>query len=287
MKDLLKLYRFESVHDTPDEKALADWLEQRLKDMKIDYHRDGDNFYKLDAIDEPILSAHLDQVKTNGKVSHLYLTPDKKIVGYNADWERTSLGGDDKNGVWIILKALEKFGNTINFIISAGEECGCVGIKYLDNKNVLDEIYALGRTYCIVLDRRGITDVLKSGSGGAYCSTLAQTICNFIGDMSVTTGTLSDTATICEYCESVNMSVAYDDPHTSRESTNWEALEKIKEYVFSIIDEMVFYPTDPSVYKTTTTSYYSGYYKSSNKSKRKDKWEDEDDEELRRWYNGY
>lgn len=283
MKHLLQLYRFESVHNTPDEKALADWLEQWFKEHKIDYTRDGDNFYKLDVVDVPILSAHLDQVKTNGKVEHLYLTNDGDIVGYNDKWEQTSLGGDDKNGVWIILKALEEFGNELNFIISAGEEVGCVGIKHLDTTKVLDNIEALGKTYCMVLDRRGGDDVLKSGSGTTYCSTLAQTICNFLGEMSVTTGSLSDTATICEYCESVNMSVAYDSPHTASETTDWGRLVEIKDNVLKIIKEMVFYPTKPSVYKTF--SYYSGYGKGSNKSNKGKDYDDE--EEWRRWYRGY
>ena len=96
----------------------------------------------------------------------------------------------------------------INFIISAGEEVGCVGIKLLEDHKVLDKIEALD-TWCIVLDRRGCDDVLDSGSGSTYCKTLAQDICNYLGDMSVTSGSVSDTATICEYCESVNMSVAY------------------------------------------------------------------------------
>ena len=270
MHDLLKLYKFESVHGTDDEKALADWLEQWFKERKIKYVRDEDNFYKLDVPNTPILSAHLDQVKTNGKVEHLYMTIDNKIVGYNSRWQQTSLGGDDKNGVWIILKALEEFKGKINFIISAGEESGCLGIKHLDNNCVLNIIESL-KTYCIVLDRRGNNDVLKSGSGGAYCSTLAQTICNFLGEMEVTTGSLSDTATICEYCESVNMSVAYDNPHTSREVTNWTRLEQIKNNVFKIVKDMVFYPTDPSVYKTTSI-YFSTNRKKGKRNEEYDYW---------------
>lgn len=281
MKHLLQLYKFESVHNTPDEKALADWLEQWFKEHKIDYTRDGDNFYKLDVFDTPILSAHLDQVKTNGKVEHLYLTSDNKIVGYNNKWQQTSLGGDDKNGVWIILKALEELGNNINFIISAGEEVGCVGIKELDNHKVLDAIDTLGKTYCIVLDRRGNNDVLKSGSGGAYCSTLAQTICNYLEDMTVTTGSLSDTATISEYCESVNMSVAYENPHTASEVTDWKRLQELKDYVIDIVTNMVHYPTNPKVYKTTTTSTF---YSSKKGSK---KYEEDYEDDWYWKYRGY
>lgn len=268
MKHLLKLYSFESVHNTPDEKALADWLEEWFVSHKIEYTRDGDNFYRLNQFQEPILSAHLDQVKTNGKAEHFYLTPEKHIVAYNENWERTSLGGDDKNGVWIILKMLEK-GLPINFIISAGEEVGCVGIHALDTSQVLDKIKELD-TWCIVLDRRGGSDVLDSGSGSTYCKTLAQDICNYLGDMSVTSGSVSDTATICEYCESVNMSVAYEKPHTADEHTDWIRLQCICDYVEQLCTDFVHYPTPPSVYIKKS---WSNYYK-KGKSNEKDDWEE-------------
>lgn len=280
--DLLKLYSFESVHGTPDEKALANWLEEWFKSHSIDYTRDGDNFYKLDEVDRPILSAHLDQVETNGKAEHFYLTEQKHIVAYNKDWERTSLGGDDKNGVWIILKALEEFGNNINFIISAGEEVGCVGIKLLETGDILKKIADLGKTWCIVLDRRGAKDVLESGAGTTYCKTLAQDICNYLGDMVVTTGSVSDTATICEYCESVNMSVAYEAPHTANEHTDWERLQKIKEYVMLLCDDFVHYPTSPDVYVKKSYSYYGSTY--SKKGKTNEKWKDEYDFWERNYY---
>lgn len=277
MKTLLKLYSFESVHNTPDEKALADWLEEWFVKHEIEYTRDGDNFYKLDQYQEPILSAHLDQVKTNGKAEYFYLTPDKHIIAYNKDWERTSLGGDDKNGVWIILKMLEKK-LPINFIISAGEEVGCVGIKQLDTSKVLDKINTLD-TWCIVLDRRGSNDVLDSGSDSTYCKTLAQDICNYLGDMSVTSGSLSDTATICEYCESVNMSVAYEKPHQAEEHTNWVRLQCICDYVEQLCTDFVHYPTDPSVYVKKTR-----YYNNSKKGK---KYEDDYEGWYDRYYNQF
>ena len=33
MEHLLKLYSFESVHDTPDEVAIADYIESLLSDL--------------------------------------------------------------------------------------------------------------------------------------------------------------------------------------------------------------------------------------------------------------
>lgn len=282
MKKLLKLYSFESVHLTPDETALANWLEQWFKDHDIKYNRHGDNFYCLEYPCVPILSAHLDQVKTNGKAVHFNLTPEHNIEGYNEDWERTSLGGDDKNGVWIILDLLEQ-GVKFNFIISAGEETGCVGIGMLNTAKVLDKIKEL-QTFCIVLDRRGNKDVLESGGGTTYCKTLAQDICNYLEDMTVTSGSVSDTATICEYCESVNMSVAYEAPHTAKEHTDWKRLQEIRDYVKLLVTDFIHYPTPPSVYckKSYYDNWKSTYGKGANRNgKGKNYWDD--DEYWAKW----
>lgn len=265
MEHLLKLYSYESIHGSPDEEAIADYIESLLKDWKVPYTRTGNNLYHLDQPDMPILSAHLDQVKTNGKAEHFVMTPDKHIVGYNKNWQRTSLGGDDKNGVWIILKMLEA-GHIVNFIISEGEERGCIGIHDLEYAKVLDKILELD-TYCIVLDRKGNKDILKSGSGTTFCSTLAQSLCNFWGNdkYEVTTGSLSDTCTLCEYCESVNMSVAYFNPHTATEYTDWTRLQEILDNIITMVESFVHFPTPPEIYQSRTT------YKFSKKGDKNDK----------------
>ena len=273
MKDLLKLYSFESVHDTDDETAIADWICNWLDKHNVEgYQRVGNNIFKFsaDAISPVILSAHLDQVKTNGKAVKFYLQGEN-IVAYNDKWERTSLGADDKNGVWIILKALEA-GRDINFFISAGEECGCVGINRLDAEGYLEDIDPIFNI-CLVLDRKGYQEILKGGSTDTYCSTLAQSLCNYLGrEYTVGTGSISDTRVLCQHCESVNMATAYTNAHSSTETTNWVQLQELKEDVIDIIDNFVHYPTPPAIYCKPTYTYTK-----SNKST----WSKYDDEE---WY---
>lgn len=277
MKELLKLYSFESVHNTDDETALADWLEKWFKNNGVDVKRDGNNLYYLDEIDAPILSAHLDQVKTNGKAVHFSLDNQGHIRGYNENFEQTSLGADDKNGIWIIMQAVKEY--AINFIISCGEESGCIGIKELEQHGALDSIDDATQ-YCLVLDRRGNKDILSGGGSGKYCSTLAQCLCNYLGndDYAVTTGSLSDTATICQYCESVNMSVAYESPHQATEHTNWNRLQEIKDDVLKVLEDFQHYPTPPYKY-TKQTSSITSYY--SNK-----KWS-EYDEDYSKYYGEF
>ena len=267
MKDLLKLYSFESVHDTPDETAIADWICKWLDSHNIEgYQRVGNNIFKYSSssLSPMILSAHLDQIKTNGKAVKFYLQGDN-IIAYNAKWQRTSLGADDKNGIWIILKALEA-GKDINFFISAGEEVGCVGINKLETEGYLNDIDPYS-CICLVLDRKGYQEILKGGSADTYCSTLAQCLCNYLGkDYKVGTGSISDTRVLCKYCESVNMATAYDGAHTATESTNWKQLQELKDDVIDIIDNFVHYPTLPDVYikQYDFKTYKGGRYYDEN-----------------------
>ena len=262
MKDLLKLYSYESVHKSEDETGICDWICKWLKTHNIKHNRVGNTIYSLDD-HGPILSAHLDQVRTNGKACHFYLTDNNHILAYNDKWQRTSLGADDKNGVWIILKLLEK-GRKFSFIISEGEEVGCVGITKLDTSNVLSAISS--EQFALVLDRKGNTDVLKSGGGTTFCSTLAQAISNYTGHFKVTTGSISDTKVLCKHCESVNMSVAYFNPHSATEYTDWVALQKILYYVDDLVTDFVHYSTPPKEYAPVVTAssnvknYYSSRY---------------------------
>lgn len=259
--ELLKLYSFESAYKSEDEKAIADWIETWLNKHKVtDFHRTGNTIYRLGNFEIPILSAHLDQVKTNGKAVKFYMNDEEKIVAFNDKWEQTSLGADDKNGVWLILQMLKECPEGINFIISEGEETGCNGIKMLEDMKILDAQISVNQ-FCIVLDRRGNKDMLKSGSGATFCETLAQDLCNFLQqDFEVTTGTLSDTCTLCKYCESVNMSVAYDNPHTAKEVTDFRRLKEIKEHLTMIINCFEHYSTPPSVYnKPSGTKSYNSW----------------------------
>lgn len=253
MKQLLHLYSIESVH--PNEQAISDYIVSQLKELGADYTVSPDGivgcskeYKKGVACMDILLSAHMDQVKTNGAPKHFYQN-EGCIRGYLDNNQQTSLGADDKNGVWLILKALED-GLPIQFIISRGEEVGCLGINALKIPEA---------DICLVLDRRGYHEILKSGGGTNYCSTLAQDLCNFLQDEWVTgTGSLSDTQVISRRMESVNISTAYYKPHTAEEYTNWDELQDLRSVIKDVVNNFFHYPTDPSVY--AKTSYYGGYY---------------------------
>ena len=258
-RDLIKLYSIHSVSGTDGEKEMCDWICSKLDEMGKEYVRVDNSIYSFSRENTVMLSAHLDQVETNGKAEHFYRTPEGSIIAYNKNWQRTSLGADDKNGVWIILKLLEE-GYDFDFIISESEEVGCVGIKKLESIIPMSTV-----EICIVLDRRGDFDILNKGGCTNYCQALAYNLKNFWKDgFEVTTGSLSDTQTICNYIESVNMSVAYHDPHTNKESTNYDRLVEIKEHLIKVVlGDFIHYPASPKDYENsyTESSWRNNYSK--------------------------
>ncbi|MCF0115893.1 MAG: hypothetical protein HUJ56_11110 [Erysipelotrichaceae bacterium] len=192
----------------------------------------------------------MDQVETNGQAAHFYKTGDI-IKGYNEKYQQTSLGADDKNGIWIILKILAEY-HDISFIISCDEEVGCLGIKamHIDNLIPKDKI-------ALVLDRRGFGEILNEGGQGKYCGPLAQVLCNFWNQFNVdenpnfhiSRGSMSDTGIIAECCEAVNIGVGYYNAHSNKEYTNFKELERVYHLVRNTITQFKYYPTPVDVYR--------------------------------------
>lgn len=263
MKELLKLYNTYSVSRTKGEKEICDFLEQWMKEHNILIERKGCSIYHYKEGNKVLLSAHLDQVDTNGRAEHFYMDDKKVIRAYNSKMQRTSLGADDKNGVWIILQLLKK-GYEFDFTITESEEIGCVGIK-----NIEDTIKDSTASIALVLDRRGTGDILKGGGSDVYCECLAANLKNFLnihgsGGYSVTTGSLSDTRVLCKYIEAINMSVAYEGAHTANETTDFERLKEILLDVELVLKSFVHYPSRPENYlnkENTATTKYTNYYK--------------------------
>jgi di/tripeptidase len=251
MKDLVKLYSIYSVSGTEGEKEICDWICSWLDERKVPYTREGNTLYSISSTSAVMLSAHLDQVKTNGRAAHIYKDDFNTIIAYNDKWQRTSLGADDKNGVWLILKLLED-GWIFDWVISESEEIGCVGIKKIEQ-----ELKKSLADFCIVLDRRGNYDILNKGAGTNYCEALAYNLKNFFNDGSVvTTGSVSDTQVICKYIEAVNMSVAYHNPHTATEETDYERLLQIKDNLTCLFTEnFTHYPAHPQDYDSSRGGY--------------------------------
>ena len=71
---------------------------------------------------------HIDEVHRNKTGSYgAYVVADEMVIGYDMRKKhQTGIGADDKNGIWICFKMLERFKN-MKCAFFVGEETGCVG----------------------------------------------------------------------------------------------------------------------------------------------------------------
>ena len=145
-----------------DQNGTSDYVKEFLTSIEVAFETDSyGNIYYLDHENAPLLSAHMDTVRKDDDFCiGAFLTEDEDERIFSGG----ILGGDDKCGVYIILKALKE-GKKVNFIFSRDEEIGCLGIKallkpnWVENKELADKIRN-NCLWCLVLDRRGNSDII-------------------------------------------------------------------------------------------------------------------------------
>ena len=160
-----------------------------------------------------LLSSHLDVVGNkvpksrdvifNGK--HIFLRKKAKTV----------LGGDDRCGVWLMLKLLEKKQLNYSYLFCFDEEGGCKGSSNLDPE-------LLAPFNCFIgLDRRGGNNFALYGYDNDELNYI------FVEEgWSPVMGTITDVATLSSRTGTacVNLSVGFDQEHSSREAIDIASL---------------------------------------------------------------
>lgn len=249
-----------------DQDGTSEYVKSALDEMKIPYEVDDyGNIYYLDYEGSPILSAHMDTVRKEKDFvigAFLNENEDDKILSGGI------LGGDDKCGVFIILKVLET-GRKINFIFSRDEEIGCLGIKalvkpnFVENKEITDKIRK--SLWCLVLDRRGNSDIICEQND--YGTEEFEKALEKISDEGSfgykgARGLCSDANHICNYISSANISVGYYNPHSDKEYILKSDLEKAYNYTLAIIDGLKEQFKAPEIKPYYNSGYYNryGYY---------------------------
>lgn len=183
----------------------------------------------------PCVVAHMDEVhyrpQTGYEVVSLH---DNIVLGYNSVHNTfCGIGADDKNGIWVALKCLERY-DALKCVFFTQEERGCIGSQQADMEFFQDCRFVL---QC---DRRGNSDMVVNIDGTALCSK------EFIHDVKAgkhgykrSTGFLSDVAALKRKglaVSCVNLSCGYYEPHTDREYTVVRDLQKCFEFVCHIIE---------------------------------------------------
>lgn len=236
MELLKELYGISA--QTHQEKDMIAFVSQKLTDLGVSFTIDkAGNIYatKGKAATFPCIAAHLDEVhQAREKGYEVLVVRDEFIIGFNSGKrEFNGIGADDKNGIWICLRCLEKYDN-LKCVFFVGEEQGCIGSRQADMKFFDDCRFVL---QC---DRKGNSDFINRIYGESLCSS------QFLKDASLKehgykeeNGMQTDVRTLRDRgleISCANISCGYYYPHTPHEMTNIEDLKKCRTLVEHIIE---------------------------------------------------
>lgn len=216
-------------------KFLKLWINQNVPDTVIEHDNTG-NLYitRGKAQSYPCVVAHLDQVQKNHSLDFKAIETDEIIFGYSSKNRRQEgLGADDKNGIWVALKCLERF-DSIKVAFFVGEEIGCVG----SSRCVMS--FFEDCRFVLQCDRKHGNDLIVNASWTNLCSE------DFLKDTGYEkfgykkeNGMLTDVATLKDNgleVSCLNISCGYYEPHTDHEFTIKSELLGCRDFVFHIIE---------------------------------------------------
>lgn len=228
---------------------IVGWLAGNVRgaDVRVD---EAGNIYVTKGVSEsyPCICAHTDQVQG-------YYAPDYEAVetpGIIFGWSRSEramqgLGADDKNGIWVALRSLQRF-DVLKCAFFTGEEVGCVGSSSAE-LDFFDDC-----RFCVQVDRRGGGDLITD-IGGRICS---DDFLDAIGyrdfGYAPAFGLMTDVEALRGRgveCSCINVSCGYYEPHTEFEYTVKSELENCKAFVWHIIEsctECYPYIEEPQVW---------------------------------------
>ena len=258
MKLLENLY---SIHSTSGcEKKIKRFIKRHVlsvcPDVEIEYDNAG-NMYLTKGKSEtyPCIVAHLDQVQRRYSSDFQVVMSEDIICAFSPSKKmQQGLGADDKNGLWIALKCLEKY-DVLKVAFFVSEEIGCVGSGYANMSFFNDA------RFVIEPDRRGSSDLITDICYTQLCST------EFLMDIGYeafgykpTNGMMTDVMVLKENglgVSCINISCGYYEPHTDNEFTCIPDLMNALHFVENIIETCTkVYPHED----TYVRSHYDGLH---------------------------
>lgn len=186
----------------------------------------------------PYLVSHLDIV---GSIppKRVVLDSNNNYIGFNEYFERNILGGDDRNGVYTMLKLFEDNFDKMGFIFTCDEEVGALGSQYLVKSNInLNKLVS----YFIQIDRRGTNDLafyysFNTLQNNLMTESFENVLYNF-RDYNLTMGSFTDIKLLCEkyLISGINISAGYFNEHTELEYTSKDYLDSLPDIVLNLIE---------------------------------------------------
>ena len=237
-------------------KFIWNWVRQTVPDAKIECDKPG-NLYitKGKSSTFPCIVAHMDQVQERHSNDFIAYEAEDIIIGFSPKHkEQQGLGADDKCGLWIALKCLQKF-DCLKLAFFVGEEVGCKG-SGLANMAFFDDC-----RFVIEPDRKGSEDLITQIGWTPLCSD------DFLKDIGFkkfgykeAEGMMTDIEALKDkglMLSCINLSCGYYKPHSNEEFVYKPALLNCFAFVEHIIK------TCTQVYPhIDNTSYYErqNYY---------------------------
>lgn len=172
------------------------------------------------------------------------------------------IGGDDRNGVAMIMDIVETLGEEVRpyILFTEDEEIGGVGARDFAKLNIKPEL-----NFIIELDRRGRDDAV-------FYDCDNKDFIDFIEEFGFkeSFGSFSDISVIAEPLgvAAVNLSSGYYQAHTVNEYVNLQEMDEIMEKVINIIKSQTVSETSKKfsyvkkkyTYSTGYNKYYNYYY---------------------------
>lgn len=285
MKTLKELYMISAP--TGSEQQMARYITSYLEERNVTVTRDkAGNLYAVKGVSDtfPCIVAHMDEVHDFKSKSFEVQQIGQVLFGF--DLERNlfeGIGADDKNGIWIALRAFEDY-DVLKGAFFVSEETGCVGSREADMPFFDDCRFVL---QC---DRRGNSDFITTASSTVLCSK------EFIDAVSPllrlhgykrTTGMMTDVMQLKENylpVSACNISCGYYNPHEENEYTNIDDLYNCLEFVYDIIDtceDTYWHTYEKEVFqkgkygRAYAGDFYSDYEVPTPSPRDWDKWEKE------------
>ncbi len=203
----------------------------------------------------PTLACHLDQVQTLHSKDFEVKEEDGILYGWSEqNQRREGLGADDKNGIWICLRCLEKCPR-LKVFMAIGEEKGCIGSNRADMSFFDDSLYVLepdckGGTE-IHINLRGIPCASKEFEDALQAET---------NGYSITDGKSSDILALTLNSIGIscaNIPAGYYLPHKDDEYTVMSEIEHTLNYIRLLLT--VLNCRYPHSYKTVTQQMIEKY----------------------------
>lgn len=247
--------------------------EDKLKDLMpkgAETDACGNMIYRIGRAKEhkTMFSSHMDTVQRGTDLRRLVHDKSCFVYATNADGSPSVLGADDKIGMYIMLRMMEKKIPGM-YVFHVGEECGGIGSEWLVKNNPK---YFTHIDRCVAFDRMDYSSVITAQHGVCCSDEFADALCDELNKGMPAyckfepdnTGVFTDSENYVGLIgECTNLSVGYFNQHTTSEHFDPIWLESTFLPIVLGLDWSAL-PTVREPEARATYSYSGNYHSSSS-----------------------